>query len=47
LLYEKENKEQEDGIAPGIIYLIRNILSDTANMPPEWVPKFAVRGLKF
>ncbi len=46
LLYEKEEKKQDQVIAAGIAYLIRNILSDPANMPPEWVAKYAVRGLQ-
>jgi len=47
LLYEKEVKKQEGVIAPGISYLLRSILSDPANMPPERAPKYSVRGLKF
>jgi hypothetical protein len=43
LLYEKEVKKQKQVIAPGIVYLLRNILSDPNNMPPEWVAKYAVR----
>ena len=46
LLYEKEEKYQEDVLAPGVVYLIWNILSDPANMPPERVAKYAVRGLQ-
>ncbi len=46
LLYEKEKEEQKNIIAPGIVYLIRSILSNNENMPPEWVAKYAVRGLQ-
>ncbi|HKL43762.1 MAG TPA: transglycosylase domain-containing protein [Candidatus Absconditabacterales bacterium] len=46
LLYEKEEKLQDQIIAPGIVYLIRNILSNSDNMPPERVAKYAVRGLQ-
>ncbi len=46
LLYEKEEEKQTQTIAAGIAYLMRSILSDPANMPPEWVAKYAVRGLQ-
>jgi membrane peptidoglycan carboxypeptidase len=47
LLYQKEVRKQEEVIVPGISYLLRSILSDPANMPPERASKYAVRGLKF
>ncbi|HPC34152.1 MAG TPA: transglycosylase domain-containing protein [Candidatus Absconditabacterales bacterium] len=46
LLYEKEEKYQEAVVAPGVVYLMWNILSDTNNMPPERVGKYTVRGLQ-
>ena len=46
LLYEKEEKYQEAVVAPWVVYLMWNILSDTNNMPPERVGKYTVRGLQ-
>ncbi|MCK9467474.1 MAG: penicillin-binding protein [Candidatus Absconditabacterales bacterium] len=46
LLYEKEEKLQEAVVAPGVVYLMWDILSDTNNMPPERVGKYSVRGLQ-
>lgn len=46
ILYEKEVVTEESVITPGAASLIREILSNTANMPSTWVNMFSVRGLK-
>jgi len=47
ILYEKTGQNlQQAVIKPGIISLIRKILSDTANGIPGWENKFSVAGLK-
>jgi membrane peptidoglycan carboxypeptidase len=46
ILYEKEVVTEESVITPGAASLIREILSNTANMPSNWVNMFSVRGLK-
>jgi penicillin-binding protein 1A len=46
LLYEKEVVTEQSVISPGAASLIREILSNTANMPSNWVNMFSVRGLR-
>lgn len=46
LLYEKEVEKKESVLQPSAASLIRDILSNTANMPSWWVNMFSVRNLK-
>lgn len=43
IVYEKETEELKQVIATGIASLLRQILSNTANMPSDWVGMFAVQ----
>ena len=48
ILYQKTGQTlQDEVIKPGIVSLIRRILSDTANRIPGWENKFTVSGLKY
>jgi hypothetical protein len=48
LLYQKTGEQlQQEVIKPGIVSLMRKILSDTANRIPGWENKFTVSGLKY
>lgn len=44
LLYKKEVVYQEQVIPTGVAYLIRKILSDNNNLPPDWVRQFTAPG---
>lgn len=46
LIYEKEIEKLDQIIPTGIASLIREILSNPANMPANWVGLFSVRGIK-
>lgn len=46
LLYQKEVKKLDRVIPAGVTYLMRDILSNPANMPPAWAGMFGVRGMK-
>ncbi len=45
VLYTKEEKFQDRVINEWIAYLIWSVISDYANMPPNWVGNFSVRWL--
>ena len=48
LIYQKTGLNlQKEVIKPGIVSLLRRILSDTANRIPGWENKFTVSGLKY
>jgi len=42
LVYQKEVKQQEEVLKPGVAYLLWSILSNKANMPWSRVPKYSV-----
>ncbi len=44
LLYKKDVVLQEQVIPTGVAYLIRKILSDNSNLPPDWVRQFTAPG---
>ncbi len=46
LLYEKEVERTDSVVTPGAASLMWEILSNTANMPTNWVNMFSVRGLR-
>ncbi|AHB40930.1 hypothetical protein P148_SR1C00001G0116 [candidate division SR1 bacterium RAAC1_SR1_1] len=45
LIYQREDKKQEEVIPGGIRYLLWNILSEPSNRLAGWVSKFNVKGL--
>lgn len=45
ILYEKEVEKEQQIIPTGIASLLRQILSNTANMPSDWVGMFSVQWL--
>lgn len=48
ILYQKTGENlQEEVIKPGLVSLMRKILSDPANRIPGWENKFTVSGLKY
>lgn len=47
IIYQKQVKNQENIIKPGIIYAMRKILSDPSNRIGVWASKFNVRGLTY
>lgn len=47
LLYKKSDTRPKQVIPSGVAYLLWKILSDPANLPPDWARKFAFPGIKF
>lgn len=47
ILYQKQVQKQPTAIDPVVAGLIWEILSNSANMPSNWVSSYAVRGLKY
>ena len=47
LLYKKSDARPTQVIPSGVAYLMWKILSDPANLPPDWARKFAFSGIKF
>lgn len=47
ILYKKEISLAQQIIPSGVSYLLWDILSTNANMPPGWAPMFTVPGITF